>query len=151
MSKIDNSEIRNYLQALVGKNIEFHDEFKTEDLECYAEAGMRARLVRIKKVDLRDTEDEYYELELDFEPFDEFNKGFETTGYYDNEGRPVLTAREAGFYKAQDTIYPNYTNVMDILKPVDSSTAELVERFKQSGETNYVAWLECQVLGMVQS
>lgn len=67
-----------------------------EDLESYAEPGMRATLTGGKM------SHETLILDVNYAPFDEFNRAFEPKNYYDKSGAPTLTAREANPYKPQD-------------------------------------------------
>jgi hypothetical protein len=77
------------------------------DFECYAEPGMKARVIGITGLYTTDPDpqDHVYKLSVDFAEFDEYNKQFETYNYYDRDGIPRLNAREAGLYRIQDDIY----------------------------------------------
>ena len=107
-----------------------------EDKEGYAEAGMRGRIAGVDNVH------EFPRFYVDFSEFDEFNKQFEAHNYYDDKGVARLTAREAGHYKPQDTIYADgeYGVPWEIEQ---ASRLALHERFKASGSgLSYVQWLE---------
>lgn len=71
-----------------------------EDLECYPEDGMCARVMRVTP-----DSDGVIKLDLDYSEFDEVNKAFESSNYYDDLGVACLNARQAGLYKAEDHIY----------------------------------------------
>jgi hypothetical protein len=137
------------MQHLFGKVVTFTP--KIEDMESYAESGMRARVVSIDTQDTHssDKHDHVYKIMFDFSEFDEFNRRFESSNYYDKNGSPTLTAREAGYYKEQDKIYfgsPEIWPFEDYFVLADAAQTELLERFKESGEADYVSWLEAQVL-----
>lgn len=145
-----NSSIRAYLRGLVGKSVQFHDEKKTEYLESYPEAGMRAKIITIVKTDSEDTDDEFYVITVDYSDFDEHNKALETSNYYDKHGNAVLTARQANQYEPQENLYISARDLRDILKPIDDRVMALVEQFEKSGKSNYTEWLEEQVLSTMK-
>lgn len=91
-------EIMIYKSKWEGRTVQFTDA--AEDLECYAEIGMKAVLL-----EARQDHPEVWVLFLDYAPFDAHNLPLEQSNYYDKNHNPCLTAREAGFYKARDTIY----------------------------------------------
>lgn len=93
------------MQHLVGKTVQFTS--KIEDMEAYPEKGMRARIVSIDEEDthMSDLHDHIYKITFDYSEFDEFNKSLESANYYDGKGVACLTAREAGMYDEQETIY----------------------------------------------
>jgi hypothetical protein len=137
------------MQHLIGKVVTF--SHKIEDMESYAEGGMRARIVSIeaKNTGSPDLHDHIYKIMFDFGEFDKFNRRFESSNYYDKNGSPTLNAREAGYYKEQEAIYfgsPGIWPFEDYFVLADAAQTELLERFKASGETDYVTWLESQVL-----
>lgn len=109
-----------------------------ENKEGYAELGMRARVVGAKeKVDV-------VSLTFDFSDFEEHNKTLESTNYYDKSGNPTLTAREAGYYKPQESYYFDTSeSPADFFDYESESRTALYKRFKASGATcSYVSWLE---------
>lgn len=61
--------------------------------------GMRAKVV--SEEEYRDEWDDgpFTLVKLDFSEFESYNAQFESHNYYDNEGSPRLTAREAGCYE----------------------------------------------------
>ena len=93
------------ISAFIGKIVEFGPNI--EDMETYAEAKMRARITKIEPMytDSPNVWEHVYKVHVDYSEFEEENAPFETSDYYDKDGRPRLTAREAGFYHVQDTIY----------------------------------------------
>ncbi len=116
-------------------------EFKKgiEDIEGYAEPGIRARVngAEIKC-------DELADFSLDFCEFDEFNKSFETANYYDKDGVSRLTARQAGYYAPQDSYAFDLKGNADLyFEVVEDTSLKLYERYKKSGtDESYVQWLE---------
>jgi hypothetical protein len=118
-------------------------EFKKDILECecYAEPLMRARLVGV-----RDDGDDVVILSFEFSEFDAHNLEFEVKSWFDEAGKPTLTAREAGQYKPVDDLYLMTTDLTErwlSLLPADSLT--LYQSFKESGGTSYRAWLEAEL------
>lgn len=114
-----------------------------EDSEAYPEPGMRAYAVGFVL-----HEHDVCAVRFDFAPFDEHNKAFEQSNYYDREGKPCLTAREAGQYKPQDDLYLTPDDDMDTkftLVPTER-LALFVEYGKAPVRGTYVSWLEAQVL-----
>ena len=72
-----------------------------EDLECYPEEGMKGRVLEMRQ----EHDGEVINVLFDFSEFDEHNMAIESRCYYDKHNQPILTAREAGCYFAQDLIY----------------------------------------------
>lgn len=113
------------------------------DKESYAEAGMRARIVRASGPD----RDGVLKIWFDFEEFAGHNKGFESANYYDKAGKPTLTAREAGFYKPTEEIYFDSSEELVSLMSLEQGGVELFEEYKAQGcEGTYVQWLERKLL-----
>ena len=81
-----------------GKTVQF--TATAEDLECYAENGMKAILTEAVEID-----PDVWKVQLKFDAFDEHNLSRESSNYYDKNGNPCLTAREAGFYNPLDWTY----------------------------------------------
>lgn len=125
------------------------NEFGVEDLENYAAVGMRARITGGRHM-----QDDTSVLEVDFEPFESHNRGFETTDFYGRgalEGK-LVSAREAGCYRPQDTLYvPSslpVSRLFHFLNPMAS--ALWAEWQAQSAEPSaapmsYTQYLEQQV------
>jgi hypothetical protein len=118
---------------------------KVEDLENYLEPGMRARLIGSTL-----KHDDVVTLKLDFTEFDEYNKQFESSNYYDRAGQPVLNAREAGHYTPKMDCYVMATDDMDdYMTFTESATLALMKEYTASEvKGTYVEWLEAQVHGM---
>lgn len=137
--------IRDLLEALQnGKRpvVTFKDGISEK--ESYAEAGMRARIVGLSAPD----RDGVLKLFFDFAEFDVHNTAFESANYYDKNQKPVLTARQAGFYKPQDHMYFDLDEQLSELMVLeDPAATALFDAYKAEGSTlSYVAWLEHKVL-----
>lgn len=102
MIKVENIHT---LADLKGKVIEFTK--KIEDWECYADQYMRARVIGYRYNAHNDTvpSEQVHELFFDYSEFDEHNQKYEQNNYWDKNGNATLTAREAGYYKPQDSIW----------------------------------------------
>lgn len=136
------------MQELVGKVIVFTKNI--EDFENYAEANMRARIVRIdEETNLsRPLEDQLFVITVDYSEFNDYNRQFESANYYDKSGKPNLTAREANMYSVKEEFHfgsPQLWPFENYFIVADDHQARLLERFKASGAKNYVAWLESQI------
>jgi hypothetical protein len=123
-------------------------EFKKaiEALECYPEAGMRARLTDAKYGD------GYIEIFVSYEEFESTNRTLESATFIDSSGRPRLTAREAGLYRPIDSIYIGL-DWQEYLTVVHSGVERLLKAFnerKDKGLT-YLQWLEKTALAALDS
>lgn len=141
-------------QSFIGKAVEFKSG--VEDLEGYAEKGMRATIMSIKK---SGSDDDVCVIEFDFTQFDEYNKQFESSNYYDKKGNgeACLNAREAGYYKPHEKYYifagtswdVNTDDIFTFLCDMND-IALLKETFEKSGESSYVSWLESIALEKIK-
>jgi hypothetical protein len=136
------------MKHLIGKTIQFTS--KIEEIEAYAEKGMRARVVSIneKYTHRPDIHDHVYEIKFDYSEFDEFNKNLESSNYYDRNNVACLTAREVGVYEPVEVICfgsPQLYPFEDYFTILNEKQNNLLARFKESGATNYVEWLESQI------
>lgn len=136
------------MQHLIGNIVEFQP--RIEDHEHYAMGGMRARVIHIeaKYAGYPDLQDHIYTITFNFGEFDEFNKQFESYDYYGPDRVANLNARQAGFYEPQDKLYfssPELYPFETYFKVIDEKSEKLHQMFKESGETNYVKWLENRV------
>jgi hypothetical protein len=131
-------------------NIEFSKQkdkqYGVEDLECYANPGMRARITGgLNKGDDASI------IHVDYAPFEEHNRGFETADYWgrgENGQQALMDARAAGKYKAEDKLYTPSSIEMDQLFTVlDGSTNALIKEWRDSDQKDgYVRYLEIQVI-----
>lgn len=112
------------------------------ELEAYAEPKMRAHLVAVEL-----QRDDIAVLKVDYSAFEDFNKTFEQANYYDAQGNPTLTAREAGQYEPKEDLYVMASDDLEskILAILPSVSLALIDEFKGSGHANYVRWLEEQL------
>lgn len=110
------------------------------DLECYPEKGMRATIVGI----LEDSDRDVLKLRVSYEKFDEFNKAFESHNYFDRAGQPVLTAREAGYYHVEETIYVMADDDVDkYMKILSNGSSSLYDAYVAAKpDISYTLWLE---------
>lgn len=125
------------------------NEFGVDDLENYAAVGMRARITGG-----RNTRDDTTELDVDFEPFEAHNRGFETTDFYGRgalEGK-LVSAREAGCYRPQDTLYvPSSLPISKLFQVLNPMAAALWAEWQarsaepSAAPMSYTQYLEQQV------
>jgi hypothetical protein len=133
---------RELKDLLVGSQLAIELGAGVLDLEGYAEPKMRAHLIA---VDFRG--DDIAVLKVDYTDFEDFNKAFEQANYYDEEGNPTLTAREAGHYQPQEDLYVMASDDLEpkILVILPSASLVCIDEFKSSGHASYVRWLEEQL------
>jgi hypothetical protein len=135
----------------IGKVITFKPA--CEDLESYCEAGMKAKVTNISLMRHAEVEqDMVYLVKLDYTDFDDYNRKFETANYYDKLGNPNLTAREAGFYKSEDTLYLGSNDIFPwdnyFKVEYDSISDRMYTRYANSNTDKtitYLKWLEIQL------
>jgi hypothetical protein len=131
------------LADLVSDGLKPVVEFKKgiEDIESYAESGMRARLVGVSS---NKHEKELVDLKVDYSEFDPFNQKFEKANYYDKNGLATLTARQAGYYESTDSFcFELKEDSNRYFEVVESDSLRLYDRYKTAGESvSYVQWLE---------
>ncbi len=115
-----------------------------EDAEDYAEAGMKARIVGAGE----EIEPGCYRIDFDFTEFEAENLAHEHANYYGPKGSagPLMTAREAGCYKALDSYYADDAHWSDLFEVVDEGGEGDVLRREFLGRRDqnqgYVSWLE---------
>ncbi len=118
-------------------------EFKKgiEDCEGYAESGMRATIVAIES-----QRDGVMRVTMDFSAFDAFNKPFESANYYDKNGQPTKTAREAGSYSVREDYYfGENDSVFKYLAMIEPAN-ELLTQWRNSGsQDSYTTFLEKRI------
>lgn len=112
-----------------------------EDLEGYLEPGMRGRIVAV-----RDEDDDLLSFTVDLAEFETFNAAFESSNYYDKDGNPRLTAREAGYYKPIEEIWSGRSDEVP-MSLEDSGRLNLFTAYQDAKVgLSYVQWLEDLVL-----
>ena len=106
-------------------------------------------LVRITAI--RDEDPDCCEVHFDLTEFDERNKPFEQANYHYRHGQPRLTAREAGWYKAKDSIYLSGVKELykyfEMIEGSDKLTL-LLEKFstREDSTQTYAEWCEAELL-----
>jgi hypothetical protein len=131
---------------LVGRVVEFGAGI--DECESYIEVGMWGRILRIT-----DCHDDCYKFYIKLDEFDEHNIPLETSNYYDKQGQARLTAREAGHYEPEDSIYlpePAQWDKYFVIKAEgEDVSALLAEYIANPGEArSYTHWLELKVLAL---
>lgn len=113
-----------------------------EDMEDYQEPGMKARILGAS------SDGEMAKLQCDFGEFDGHNATLEQSNYFDKEGKPTLTARQAGHYKPVSTIYVMLDDPADKYFDIDGGdTQKLMAEHQADGAgKSYVAWLEQELI-----
>lgn len=115
-----------------------------DDLEGYAEPGMRAHLV-----DYLPSRDDVVELRVNYQIFEDFNRGLEKANYYDKDGKPTLTARESGHYNVTETYYVMATDdPAKYFSAIDPALGLLQEWQNTDRQKSYVSFLEEQVASL---
>lgn len=82
--------------------------------------------------------------------FDVYNKQFESSDFFDKDGVPCLTAREAGWYKETQYVYLNPAEIFELIQPLDGVCSDISALFSEytNSESNltYTQWLESQLV-----
>jgi hypothetical protein len=89
------------------------------------------------------------EIVFDFGSFDAHNTPLEGTGWRDSAtGNYDKTAREAGIYKAEDSIHFSYDDKLPhVFELLHDARVELFKRYQAAGtEQSYTGWLEDELL-----
>lgn len=135
------------LVELLNKGLRLTVEFTAaiEEGEGYLEGGMRGEL----RGPVQDHGD-YVVIPADLNAFDAHNRTLERANFNNPKGGDPVTAREAGFYPkggVEDVYADHDRSVLDLFAPVSEARSLLMAEFANSSETNYVRWLESQVMG----
>lgn len=128
------------LRALVAGSDKLVVEFgpQIEDLECYPEPGMRAHIVTAERID-----DDVFTVLVSYADFEDLNRGLETANYWDANGSPTLTAREAGKYRQEERLpLPGFGDLAPFLTVADDALMRRLAAYRASGAKSYFAWLE---------
>jgi len=109
-------------------------------VEADPDPGMRAIL---KSISL--DEEGCYKILLDFSQHEEFNRPLGKTNYYDKDHQPTETWFQMSYYERDKAKYELYVmgddDVMDLVE-----TSALWGEFLKTGQMDYVAWLENELL-----
>jgi hypothetical protein len=136
------------LKEIMGSDSRICATCKTqvEDLESYAEGGMRTTIIGLRQMN---HDPEVMTIQVDYSEFDEYNKKFESANYYDKNGEATMTAREKGQYKVKDELYVMADGLVGEFFAFSSNDQfSIFTEFANdanSGES-YVSWLENTVL-----
>lgn len=114
--------------------------------EGYLEAGMRGRLIGVSN-----ERHNMFLLHIDLTEFEDFNRQFESKNYFDKDGVPRLSAREAGYHKEPaESFYVGNREAVDFCDVEEAERLRLYDNYRRAGAgTSYVQWLEDQVLAGV--
>lgn len=120
----------------------------TEQVEGYVEYGMRATVLEVVP---ESGEDGVYIIKLSFKLFDDYNKAFEASNYYDNKHVPCLTARQAGLYKEEIFLYVmEYDDISKYFRVLDSEYTKLMDQYiAEKSDLSYTMWLEKKVTQLI--
>lgn len=120
-------------------------EFATniEELDVYAEPGMRARAIAAR-IDA----DGLAAITFRYTEFERHNAPLERPTYYDKDGNPTLTAHQANAYHPEEDIYFDVEELMAVHLNVvsDERTALYAQYLGEASKDTYLRWLEDKVL-----
>lgn len=91
-------ELYDNFSACKGDTVEFKKA--AEDLETQFDYKMRAQLVAIRIV-----RENMVVFTCDDSKWTTYNDDFASANYYDKEGKPCLTAKQAGYYHVRQDVY----------------------------------------------
>jgi hypothetical protein len=139
------SKFAHVAQSILGSTIVFASEI--EEGEGYAEAGMRARVLSVTE-----REEDLWVMKVDFAPFEDFNRQFESSNFYDMTGAACLSARDKGLYTGEDEIFlpdpsgwmPTYFSLLESSPEREALLAEYETR--EDPLKSYAAWLEDKII-----
>lgn len=128
------------LQALAEAQATVRFTKVIEDQEDYAECSMMARILRVK-----DDLDDIVKITFDFLPFESHNEAHESANYWDPDGKPRWTARQAGLYQPISDYYLS-EDWRQYFEVIDN---EFIEEYFENGKgMSYVEWLESELSSM---
>lgn len=119
-----------------------------EELDGYAEPGMRARATGVRVLD-----EEMVAIEFNFGEFEGHNTLLEASNYYDKSGNPTLTAHQSGFYKPEDDCFFSRDDLLENwLTIVADERISLFAQYVAAGtQESYIRWLEDKILSDASS
>lgn len=123
---------------------------KINEYEHFFEEGMKAKVIGYTfKDSLRFPHDILFTLHLDLTPFEEHNDSLLKNDFFDKDKRPVLTAKEAGYYENEPDLYVSFDATKNNIDgfynmfTIKDETNDLYKVWKSKNtETPYVSWLE---------
>lgn len=114
---------------------------RIEEQEAYTESGMRAHIL-----DYGVEHGDVLKVKVSYELFEEFNQAFEKANYFDKNGNPTLTARQAGQYQVTETLYMSPDEPVDgYLTPIEPELGLLQEWQASGSKESYVSFLENRI------
>jgi hypothetical protein len=136
--------------SFVGHDIEFNKAVE-DTAECvtpvYPEKGMRASVLKCELTELCYRHGDVIALTVSYTKFDEYNKQFESANYYDEYGRPVLTAREANFYTETNTLYVDpKVKICRLVTPELDNLVDEWKNAKQDHGISYSDWVSQKLI-----
>lgn len=137
------STLNQKLKSLIGKTVVFNKN--AEELEDYAEEGMKARIL-----DFTIEDSEVTIIKFDFDCYKDHNAYYESSNYYDEFGKPTLNAHQAGCYEAISKMFfpSNFDEIfsyMVILSKDRKDDLHIMFREENTTET-YLEWLENRLI-----
>lgn len=125
--------------ALSQPVIEFTKLIEVE-MDGFATEGMRAKIVSVRHASFA----EIMQVTVSYVGFEEYNKPFEDHTYYDTNGKPTLTAREANLYGDEEEFFIDENSTWtDYFSIVNTASNNLLNEYSASGsKLTYIAWLE---------
>jgi len=121
-----------------------------EDQECCIDRSMRADIV-----DCVLDGDGILHLFFDLGPYEAHNKPFEQANYYDKNGEPCLTARQAKMFNERECVYFSLDDdVSRYFRVISEDEGTLYGEYKKdptAKDLAYTQWLESQVLSTRQA
>lgn len=122
--------------------VEFQREI--EQQEGYIESGMRGVLIAVREEDQT-----CLSFVVDLGPFESFNLPFEKANYFDSQGAPCLTARQANQYPKnhRESMWVDENDAIGVPATVvdDEALQIFAEYCRAAPGVPYTHWLEHQV------
>lgn len=89
--------------------------------EMYPAAGMHARIIEVERTSEHDDDEAYYaRVTFDFSDMDIHNQPFEQHIVHVDHNAVALTAREAGLFEAQETLFVDVLRWEAMFTPVNA-------------------------------
>jgi hypothetical protein len=131
------------LAQIIRSGVVFQVQMKKliESCDSYPEENMRATIAG----EVIDTEDNFFRILFDYTAYDEYNKAFESSNYYDKNGKACLTARQSGYYQIKETLwFRGDSNPNDYFEVIPGSQSKWMKLFMKErlDEETYAHFLE---------
>lgn len=135
--------LRDHLSG--GKRVSVQFNKHIEEQDGYADEGLRAEITGFTGPD----HDGVVIVAVDYSAFEAFNAENEKANYYDQDKKPVLTARQANRYQPQENFYLMANDDPEDFFQVLDRDLTLLREWKDSGaEASYTRFLEEQLLAL---